>query len=244
MKYCVMKLCRVLCLMLTSPLRLMELTGLYGVYRRLFPFLAYNVTFSYNDKMHNTKRELFRNVCRFANADGTLRLLEIGCGSGANFKFYPDGCTVICTDHNPHFHRYLRRSMAANTHLTYGDFVVVSGEDMRQVEDGSVDVVVCTLVLCSVRSVQRVLQEVRRIVRPGGAFYFLEHVVSEPSTWTYFFQHVFEPLWYYLGDGCMVTRATWKDLEAAGFSEIHLRHIDAPEVTPIIRPHIMGYCIK
>lgn len=78
----------------------------------------------------------------------------------------------------------------------------------------------------------------------GGAFYFLEHVVSEPSTWTYFFQHVLEPLWYYLGDGCMVTRATWRDLEAAGFSEIHLRHIDAPEVTPIIRPHIMGYCIK
>lgn len=169
MKYCLMKFCRVLCLMLTSPLRLMELTGLYGVYRRLFPFLAYNVTFSYNDKMHNTKRELFRNVCRFANADGSLRLLEIGCGSGANFKFYPDGCTVICTDHNPHFHRYLRRSMAANTHLTYGDFVVVSGEDMGQVEDESVDVVVCTLVLCSVRNVQRVLREVRRIVRPVSA---------------------------------------------------------------------------
>lgn len=166
MKCCAMKLCRLLCFVLTLPLQLMEVVGLYGMYKRLFPLLAYNITFSYNDKMHKAKRELFRNVVKFASTDGSLRLLEIGCGSGANFKFYPYGCTVICTDPNPHFHKYLRRSMAANTHLTYGDFIVVSGEDMKDVQDESVDVVVCTLVLCSVRNVQRVLQEVRRVLRP------------------------------------------------------------------------------
>ncbi|XP_034544510.1 methyltransferase-like protein 7A isoform X2 [Notolabrus celidotus] len=181
---------------------------------------------------------------RFANTDGTLRLLEIGCGSGANFNFYPYGCTVICTDPNPHFEKYLRLSMDANPHLTYDTFVVARGEDMEAVKDESVDVVVCTLVLCSVSNVLQVLHEVRRILKPGGAFYFLEHVVSDPSSWTYFLQHVLEPLWYYLGDGCMITRATWKDLEAAGFSELHLKHIEASEVTLMIRPHIMGYSIK
>ncbi|XP_018528984.1 putative methyltransferase-like protein 7A [Lates calcarifer] len=239
-----MKFCRLLCLAVTLPLHMMEITGLYGAYKRLFPFLAYNITFSYNDKMHDTKRNLFRNVGRFANADGTLRLLEIGCGSGANFKFYPYGCTVTCTDPNPHFEKYLRLSMEDNKHLTYDRFVVMSGEDMREVDDETVDVVVCTLVLCSVGNVRLVLQEVRRILKTGGAFYFLEHVVSDPSSWTYFFQHVLEPLWYYLGDGCMITRATWKDLEAAGFSELHLKQIEAPEVTLMIRPHIMGYAIK
>lgn len=149
--------------MITWPLTLVRITG---VYKRLFPALAYNITFSYNDKMHKTKRELFRNVAKFARSDGTLRLLEIGCGSGANFQFYPHGCTVICTDPNPHFYRYLRLSMDASTHLTYGDFMVVSGDNMPEVEDESVDVVVCTLVLCSVRDVQPVLQEVRRILRP------------------------------------------------------------------------------
>ncbi|XP_070705505.1 thiol S-methyltransferase TMT1A-like [Pempheris klunzingeri] len=244
MKCCLMKVCRLLCFVLTLPLHLMDVTGLYGIYKRVFPLLAYNITFSYNDKMHKTKRELFRNLGKFANTDGSLRLLEIGCGSGANFKFYPYGCTVICTDPNPHFEKYLRMSMDANAHLTYGEFVVASGEDMAAVEDESVDVVVCTLVLCSVRNTLRVLREVRRVLRPGGAFYFLEHVVSDPSTWTYFFQYVLEPLWYYLGDGCVITRATWKDLEAAGFSELHLRHIEAPEVTLMIRPHIMGYSVK
>lgn len=89
-----------------------------------------------------------------------------------------------------------------------------------------------------------VMQPVFGSVFQGGAFYFLEHVVSDPSTWTYFFQHVLERLWYYLMDGCRITRATWADLEEAGFSQIHLRHVEAPEVTVLIRPHIMGYAIK
>ncbi|XP_040058751.2 thiol S-methyltransferase TMT1A [Gasterosteus aculeatus] len=244
MKTCLMKACSLLCVTLTLPLYLLEITGLCGLYKRVFPLLAYNITFSYNAKMHKTKRELFRNVATFANDDGALRLLEIGCGSGANFRFYPDGCTVTCADPNPHFQKYLRMSMDANAHLTYGAFVVASGEDMEAVKDESVDVVVCTLVLCSVTDVQRVLQEVRRVLRTGGAFFFLEHVVSDSSSGTYFLQHVFEPVWYYLGDGCMVTRATWKDLEAAGFSELHLKHVEAPRVSRMIRAHIMGYSIK
>ncbi|AWP02965.1 putative methyltransferase-like protein 7A [Scophthalmus maximus] len=151
--------------LLTLPLNVMEITGLCALYKRVFPLLAYNITFSYNAKMLKIKRELFRNVAKFANADGTLRLLEIGCGSGANFQFYPYGCTVICSDPNPHFDKYLRRSMEQNKHLTYGELVVVSGEDMGDVQDESVDVVVCTLVLCSVSDVRRVLQEVRRVLR-------------------------------------------------------------------------------
>ncbi|XP_029948590.1 methyltransferase-like protein 7A [Salarias fasciatus] len=239
-----MMICRLISSAVSLPLYLLERVGLYRMYKRLFPLLAYNITFSYNDKMHKMKRELFRNVARFADSDGTLRLLEIGCGSGANFNFYPYGCTVVCSDPNPHFEPYLRRSMAANKHLTYDAFLEASGEDLRQLRDESVDVVVCTLVLCSVRSVQQVLQEARRVLKTGGAFYFLEHVVSDPSSWTYFCQYVFEPLWYYLGDGCTITRATWRDLEAAGFRELHLRHVEAPGVTLMIRPHIMGYSIK
>lgn len=163
-----MNLCKCVCLMITLPLRIMELLGVCGMYKRVFPFLAYHITFSYNEKMHTAKRDLFRDVYKFTDEDHTLRLLEIGCGSGANFPFYPDGCTVTCTDPNPHFERYLRRSMEANKHLTYERFLVMCGEDMGAVADRSVDVVVCTLVLCSVRSVQRVLEEARRVLKTAS----------------------------------------------------------------------------
>ncbi|XP_057702040.1 N6-adenosine-methyltransferase TMT1A-like [Corythoichthys intestinalis] len=243
MRYWLLKASRLFCSLLTLPLFLAQVFGLRSAYKRVFPLLAYHITFSYNDKVNRMKKELFRNVCGFANSDGSLRLLEIGCGSGANFQFYPYGCTVLCADPNPHFETYLKRSMDANKHLTYEAFLVASAEDMNELDDECVDVVVCTLVLCSVRDVKMVLREVRRVLKTGGAFFFMEHVVSKPSTWTFFLQHTLEPLWFYIGDGCTITRATWKDLETAGFSQLHLQHIEAP-VTSVIRPHIMGYSIK
>lgn len=71
----------------------------------------------------------------------------------------------------------------------------------------------------------------------------MEHVVADPSTWSYFFQHVLQPPWAYLLDGCEVTRETWKYLESAGFSELKLRHIEAPLMF-MIKPHIVGYAVK
>lgn len=56
--------------------------------------------------------------------------------------------------------------MAKNDHLVYDSFVVASGENLRTVEDNSMDVVVCTLVLCSVQDTQKVLREAKRVLRP------------------------------------------------------------------------------
>ncbi|TRY54939.1 hypothetical protein DNTS_020703 [Danionella cerebrum] len=208
---------------LILPLKLAEILGLLSFYKRVFPIIVYNITFSYNNKMNDKKRELFRNLDKFyPTTTGPLRILEVGCGSGANFEHYPTGSKITCTDPNHHFKKYLEKSMAKNDHLVYENFVVASGENLQTVEDSSVDVVVCTLVLCSVQDTSKVLQEAKRVLRPGGALFFLEHVVSDPSSWIYFFQQVLQPLWYYLNDGCEMTRAIWKDLETAGFSNLHL----------------------
>ncbi|XP_034539755.1 methyltransferase-like protein 7A [Notolabrus celidotus] len=229
----------VLCL----PLHLMEATGLYRIYKYIFPACLYRCSVMYNKKMHDKKMELFRSLPHFKKPGKQLTVLEIGCGTGTNFKYYPAGCKVICTDPNPNFQRYLKSSMAECDQLIYERFVVASGEDMGSVEDETVDVVVCTLVLCSVNDIPQTLREVHRILRPGGAFFFMEHVVADPSTWCYFFQHILQPPWYYFGDGCEVIRETWKHVEAAGFSDLKMNHVEAPLVF-IIRPHIIGYGVK
>lgn len=161
-----MQLCALVVSVLCLPLHIMEAVGLYKIYKLFFPMCVYRLSLSYNRKMHDKKKELFRALPDFRRPGGQLTLLEIGCGSGTNFEFYPAGCKVICTDPNPQFQRYLKASMADNQHLAFERFAVASGEDMGSVEDESVDVVVCTLVLCSVNNVAQTLREALRILRP------------------------------------------------------------------------------
>ncbi|XP_072511048.1 thiol S-methyltransferase TMT1B isoform X2 [Notamacropus eugenii] len=156
----------VLCL-LTLPLHLLALLGCWQpLWSKYFPYFMAAITPKSNQKIQGKKRELFSQIKKLAGASGKVTLLELGCGTGANFEFYPAGCRVTCLDPNPHFKKFLTESMAKNKHLQYEDFLVAPGEDMSQVADGSMDAVVCTLVLCSVKSPKKVLQEVQRVLRP------------------------------------------------------------------------------
>ncbi|KAL8163705.1 UNVERIFIED_CONTAM: Methyltransferase-like protein 7A [Gekko kuhli] len=194
--------------------------------------------------MLRQKQHLFRNVIEFADPSGKLTVLEIGTGTGSNFQFFPPNCRVICTDPNPHFQESLAKSLVQNNHLEYSQFITASGEDLSQILDASVDVVVSTLVLCSVKNMEAVLREVCRVLKSGGAFYFMEHVATDRSSWGYFWQQIYDPTWKYLGDGCSLIRETWKDLENGQFSELKLRHINAPLNWTPTRPHILGYAVK
>ncbi|XP_037370628.1 putative methyltransferase-like protein 7A [Talpa occidentalis] len=230
---------------LTLPIYLLNFLGVWSwICKKWFPYFMQKFTVMYNEQMMSKKRELFSNLQDFAGPSGKLSLLEVGCGTGANFKFYPPGCKVTCIDPNPNFEKFLIDSVAKNRHLQFEHFIVAVGENMHQVADGSVDVVVCTLVLCSVNSQEKILQEVRRVLRPGGAFYFMEHVVAERSTWNYFWQQVLNPAWFLLFDGCNLTRESWKALERAGFSKLKLQHLQAPLPWELVRPHIYGYAVK
>lgn len=161
-----MRLCALVVTVLCLPLHLIDAVGLYRLYKHVIPSFLYQFSIVYNKKMHDKKKELFRSLADFKPSGRQLTLLEIGCGTGTNFQYYPNGCKVICTDPNPHFQKYLTKGMEDNDHLTYDRFVVASGEDMAAVHDNSVDVVVCTLVLCSVDNVAQTLREIHRILRP------------------------------------------------------------------------------
>ncbi|XP_060244594.1 N6-adenosine-methyltransferase TMT1A-like isoform X1 [Meriones unguiculatus] len=231
--------------MLFFPMFLLNLLGLWRERcKKWFPSFMWRATRIYNKYTASRKRELFSNLQEFAGPSGKLSLLEVGCGTGTNFKFYPPGCRVTCVDPNPNFEKFLFKSVAENRHLQFERFVVAAGEDMSQVDEGSVDVVVCTLVLCSVQSQEKFLREVRRVLRPGGAYFFLEHVADERSTWNFFWQQVLDPAWNLLFAGCNITRESWKNLEQAGFSKLRLQHIQGTLPCPLLKPHIYGYAVK
>ncbi|KAE8626780.1 hypothetical protein XENTR_v10006755 [Xenopus tropicalis] len=227
------------------PVHILAFLGLWDrIAKVVLPYLLERITKEYNRKMGDEKRQLFRNLSDFAGPSGKLAILDLGCGTGANFQYYPAGSKVTCMDPNPNFKSFLGRSLAENQHVDFQSFVVAPGENMAPLADGSMDVVVCTLVLCSVREVEAVLTEVLRVLKPGGAYYFLEHVRADSASWNYFFQRILDPTWKYIGDGCKLTKETWKYLESSKFSEVKLRHIQAPYKLSPVKPHIIGYAVK
>ncbi|KAM9319911.1 thiol S-methyltransferase TMT1A-like [Gastrophryne carolinensis] len=228
------------------PLHFLQYAGLlHLIIRTWFPYFMTKFSNAYNKVMDEEKKKLFSTLSDFAGSSKELRLLEIGCGTGTNFKYYPSGSKVTCLDINPNFEKYLSKSLAENSHITYENFFVASADCMTTVADASMDVVVCTLVACSLKNTLDVLKEAKRVLRPGGAFYFIEPVASsDDSSWLSFFQSVINPTWGLFLDGCSVRKTTWRDLDDAEFSEIHLNRIHASTYLAVLNPHIIGYAVK
>ncbi|XP_042307158.1 methyltransferase-like protein 7A isoform X2 [Sceloporus undulatus] len=194
---------------LALPIYLLWFLGIWDpICKKAFPYFMVYFSVHYNSKMSAKKKELFNNLSDFASPSGVLTILEIGTGTGTNFQFYPRGCKVICTDPNPNFKKFLDKNLSENPQVKLERCIVTGAEDLHQIPDASVDVVVCTLVLCSVTSIEGVLREVLRVLRPGGAFYFMEHVAGPPSSWSLFWQQIYDPPWKVVFDGCHLTRET------------------------------------
>uniref|UniRef100_A0A0D9R0H1 Methyltransferase type 11 domain-containing protein n=1 Tax=Chlorocebus sabaeus TaxID=60711 RepID=A0A0D9R0H1_CHLSB len=168
---------------LAFPMYLLNFTGLELDMQKCFPYFLVRFTVMYKEQRASKKRELFGNLQEFADPSGKLSLLGVGCGTGANFKFYLPGCRVTCIDPNPNFKKFLIKSIAENRHLQFECFVVAARENMNQVADGSVDVVVCTLVLCSVENQEQSLCEVCRVLKPGGVLSWMEHQAASGHLW-------------------------------------------------------------
>lgn len=166
-------------------------------------------------------------------------LLEIGPGTGANFEFFAPDVRWVGVEPNPYMHRYLRATAAAQgrsieLHTGYTEALPI--------DDQSMDAVVSSLVLCSVHDLDASLAEIRRVLRPGGRFVFLEHVAAPAGSRQRKVQDGVRPLWSFLADGCHPNRELWRAIEEAGFSQVEIEHFHVD--MPIIRPHIAGYAIK
>jgi SAM-dependent methyltransferase len=107
-------------------------------------------------------------------------------------------------------------------------------------DDASVDTVVSTLVLCTVKDPEQVLAEVARVLRPGGSFLFAEHVRSA-STRTARWQDWLNAPWSWYACGCQCNRDTVSTIQGAAFALRELRHDRLRWISPVVRPLVVGY---
>jgi SAM-dependent methyltransferase len=103
------------------------------------------------------------------------------------------------------------------------DIRAVGAEDTG-LPTGSVDALVCTLVLCTVPDPAAALAEARRILRPGGRLVFVEHVAAPEGTALAGLQRLLRSGWRWAFEGCDLRRPTGALLAAAGFADVELEH--------------------
>ena len=163
-----------------------------------------------------------------ANAHG--RILEIGAGPGLNVAHYPPGADGVLTEPDPHMARRARRR---------GADVIEARADALPFPDASFDTVVSTLVLCTVPDVPAVLQEVRRVLRPGGDLLFLEHVRAEPGSRLERWQDRLHGPWKAFACGCNCNRDLLTVLGRENFQSVGARH-DWRFMPALVRPVVSG----
>lgn len=208
----------------------MEDAGRRGLSQRVFAYLL-DATNGVNTRIYHR-----RKAALFADLHGDV--VELGPGAGVNLAQLPPGTRWTGVEPNVLLHPILARRA---TEAGIEGRVVVGTAERTGLPGASADVVLSTLVLCSVDDVAAALAEVRRLLRPGGRFVFVEHVAAEPGTWLRSLQRGVAPAWGCLADGCHPDRDTLAEIERAGFSRVEAEAFDVPAM--LVRPHVAGYAV-
>jgi len=171
-------------------------------------------------------------------------VLEIGPGTGLNLEHYPAEVTRLVLAEPD---RHMRAKLAPKVEARAARFpieVTDAGVDPIPFEAESFDVVVSTLVLCSVPDHEAALIEIHRVLRPGGRFVFLEHVAAVENPKRHRWQQRIEPLWKRWAGNCHLTRTTDQAIPAAGFELVEARRESMRQTPPIVRVTTRGYALK
>jgi SAM-dependent methyltransferase len=147
------------------------------------------------------------------------RVVELGSGVGANLPYLRPGTTLVAVEPNPAMHPRLESE--AHRHGVRLELHDVPAEELA-LPDESVDLVLSSLVLCTVADPSRVLAQVRRVLRPGGRFVFVEHVVAPEGSRLRRIQRVARRPWAWFFEGCSCERDLASAVRAAGFAEVRL----------------------
>lgn len=207
----------------------------------------------------NIRSRLFAKLMTTMNADGKMveercgllktisgKVLEFGPGPGTNFRCMSDRPIDSWTgvEPNTHFSDAIN-SEKLRQNITFETKTVWLNGNNVDVDVNSFDAVLATHVLCSIADIEQIMKQVDRALKPGGTFYFMEHVAGPEGSNLRILQSMLAPFFYIVGNGCEF-KETWNNIKtspALSSYEINMNHFDADILAPM-RPHIIGTARK
>jgi ubiquinone/menaquinone biosynthesis C-methylase UbiE len=165
-------------------------------------------------------------------------VLEIGAGTGLNLPRYHDVERLVVTEPEaPMRRRLLGRVGSATVPVE----VVAAPAEALPFDDGEFDTVVSTLVLCSVDDPVTAVREIRRVLKPGGRFVFLEHGGGEGKRAEW--QRRLDGVWSAVNAGCHLTRNVVDVLASADLQPEEIRVLEPRPVPSVILPFRIGAAV-
>jgi SAM-dependent methyltransferase len=147
------------------------------------------------------------------------RVLELGFGGGLNLPHLPPEVASVGAVEPSDLGWRMSAKRRGRSDLTV-ERVGLDGQSV-DAEDASYDTALCTFTLCTIPDAGAALAEVRRLVRPGGTFHFLEHGLAEDArlrTW----QRRLDPWEQRFVGGCHLTRDIGTLVEQSGMRLLSL----------------------
>lgn len=149
-----------------------------------------------------------------------VKILEVGAGTGKNFPYYPADKEVTAIDISlPMLRRAENRIRSSKAVI---NLAIMDAENLA-LPDNSFDAIITTYVFCSVPDPVRGLKELKRVCRPDGKIYFLEHVLST-KLFMKTFMNWLNPLTVSLF-GFNINRRTVDNIKKAGLTIIEEKNL-------------------
>lgn len=185
------------------------------------------------------ERAILRPHREYLVQDLEGRVLDLGAGTGAMFPLFGEvtdadrGIELHAIDPDPHM-RKRARNRAERLDL---DVRIRSARaESLPYPDDSFAVVIASMVFCTIQDVETAIDEVARVLKPGGELRFLEHVAADG--WRGRLQTLLAPVWREVAGGCHLTRRTlpaFARSEALDVVELERMQIGITPIRPFIR---------
>ena len=169
-------------------------------------------------------------------------VVEIGVGPGLNLQYYnfEKVNKVIGIDPSDELNKIAKKN-ADKVNLDI-EFNLSSAESI-DLPTSSIDSVVCTFSLCSIPDPNKALNEIFRILKPGGKYFFCEHGIS-PDTTTRVFQNVTNIFYPKLSGGCHANRDIPKLITDAGLNIIEKDTMYLPGSVKFLGYNYWGVAVR
>ncbi|MEH0108997.1 class I SAM-dependent methyltransferase [Tersicoccus sp. MR15.9] len=180
--------------------------------------------------------ERLRQVRRAMLGGLSGTVVEVGAGEGRDLADLPGSADWIGIEPSSRARRRLAEKAAARGFRA----PLAARAEALPVADGSIDVVLAVVALCSVDDLDRALNEARRVLRPGGRLVFLEHVAAPAGSGLRVLQRAATPVTAALDRNCHLARDPLAAAARTGFTTVSVDRYDVTGRVPgIAWPFVM-----